>query len=201
MRYIILALGVLLHASTASASADDMTHAEYWSRERANNWTHPLAKQDYYTAQPRKNSRAAHTSVPAKRQHVARIVHDRAERKLGRKWAPVAVRLAHVESRFNHGAVGPKTRHGRAQGILQVMPGTARAMGYNPSRLRELEYGLDAGLHHMALCLQSGVQTEAQMAKCHVAGFKGWRVRLNRQAERYKWQYVAMVNSAPRWRE
>lgn len=195
MRYII-ALGVLLHASAALA-VDDMSHAEYFQRERSGNWTQPLVAHDY-PAQQRRSSRA---SAPSKRQHVAKIVHDRATRKLGSRWAPVAVKLAHVESRFNHLAVGPKTRHGRAQGILQVMPGTARAMGYNPARLRELEYGLDAGLTHMLLCVRSGVQTDQQMAKCHVAGTRGWRVRLNRRAEHYKRQYVAMVNNAPRYRE
>tara|TARA_R110000868_G_scaffold261331_3_gene519423 strand:+ start:2866 stop:3483 length:618 start_codon:yes stop_codon:yes gene_type:complete len=205
MRYII-ALGVLLHASTAFASTD-MSSGEFWTRANTGNWTKPL---NYDAGQPAvQTSRARVRAVRAKRaqratpntQHAAARVHQRAAQKLGSKWAPVAVKLAYVESRFNHNAVGPKTRHGRAQGILQVMPGTARAMGYNPSRLREFDYGLDAGLQHMALCLQSGVQTEAQMSKCHVAGVVGWKRRLNPSAERYKYRYVAMVNAAPRWRD
>lgn len=199
MRYII-ALGVLLHATAALASADDMTHAEFWQRANTGNWSAPVFTTNPH-AEPRRTGRDRRAVMPTNRQHVAKLVHDRAAQKLGYKWAPIAVKLAHVESRFNHRAVGPRTRHGHAQGILQVMPGSARAMGYNPSRLRELEYGLDAGLQHMRLCIQSGVRTEQEMAKCHVAGVKGWRTRLNRVAERYKHQYVAMVSAAPRYRE
>jgi len=38
------------------------------------------------------------------------------------------------------------------------------------------------------------------MAACHVAGPKGWQMRLRRTAQNYKYRYVAMVQRAPsRW--
>ena len=83
---------------------------------------------------------------------------------------------------------------------MQVIPPTARAMGVQYSRLNELEYGVAAGIHHMAICIQTGVRTDAEMAACHVAGPKGWQIRLRRTAQTYKYRYVAMVQRAPgRW--
>ena len=32
---------------------------------------------------------------------------------------------------------------------MQVMPGSARAMGFNPRRLNEAAYGIAAGIEHM----------------------------------------------------
>jgi hypothetical protein len=109
---------------------------------------------------------------------------------LGAQWVPTALTLVRLESGFNCSAVGPKTRQGRAQVLFQVMPGSARALGYNPSRLRECHYGLMAGIAHMRLCIKHGVRTHAQMAACHVSGVKGWKRRLNPRAESYKQKYV-----------
>jgi hypothetical protein len=52
----------------------------------------------------------------------------------------------------------------------------------------------------MRLCILSGVELEAQLSKCHVAGVRRWKMRLNRRAERYKHKYVAMVMRAPGYR-
>jgi soluble lytic murein transglycosylase-like protein len=193
MKFIIFSAAVLV---ATSALADDMSSAEFFARDRANNWTKPLVAESYVPSRPQRTAR-----TNARQEQVVAVVARQAEQKLGRKWVKTAVKIAHVESRFNPSAVGPKTRHGRAQGVMQVMPGTARAMGYDPRRLRETEYGVAAGVEHMRLCLLSGVQTEAQMAKCFVAGLRGWKVKLRPWAERYKWQYVAMVNVTPRHRE
>ena len=121
--------------------------------------------------------------------HVTRRVMAQAEAKLGKRWVPVAVRIAHVESRMNPKALGPRSRSGRPAGVFQVMPGTARGMGFSPSRLTELEYGIAAGLEHMRRCIAAGVRTDKEMAACHVSGFAGWRARHSP----YVSKYIALV--------
>lgn len=152
---------------------------------------------DFWRAEHARQAPApAPVSKRIARKEACALVAQEAARRLGREWAPVAVRIAWVESRCNPAAVGPKTRHGRAQGVLQVMPGSARALGYDPRRLREARYGAAAGVAHMKACIASGVRTERQMAACHVAGVKGWKQRLRPSAERYKRKYVGLVMGA-----
>lgn len=145
---------------------------------------------------PRPLKKAKKSVVTPDKEAVADLVRRRATEKLGERWADVAVRIAYVESNFRHDLYGPSTRHGRARGILQVMPGTARAMGFDPSRLTELEYGLAAGLEHMSRCIEAGVRTDGEMSRCHVAGIGGWRTRLNAGAESYKHSYARRVAQA-----
>jgi hypothetical protein len=121
---------------------------------------------------------------------VQQMIATETTRQIGAQWTPTALRIAKLESGYRCNAVGPQTRHGRAKGVFQVMPGTARAMGYNPARLHECAYGIAAGVAHMRACIASGVRTQAQMASCHVSGFHGWKVRLKPRAERYKQKYV-----------
>lgn len=123
-------------------------------------------------------------------QAVAKKVAQQAETRLGEYWVPTALRLAKIESGFTCHATGPRTRHGRARGVLQVMPASARALGYDPRRLHDCDYGIAAGIAHMESCIRAGVRTHADMARCHVAGVGGWRTRLNRSAERYKKRYA-----------
>lgn len=111
---------------------------------------------------------------------VQRMVEVRAEQVLGRQWVGTAVLLARKESTFRCNAVGPRTRHGRARGVFQVMPGSARALGYQYSKLLDCRYGIDAGLAHMKLCISHGVRTERQMLACHLRGVAGWR-KVSRQ--------------------
>jgi soluble lytic murein transglycosylase-like protein len=136
---------------------------------------------------------ASKKRMPADRQAVANKVVAQAEIALGKQWVPTALKLARLESGFNCRAIGPRTRHGNARGVFQVMPGSARALGFDPRRLHECDYGIAAGIAHMKSCLHAGVRTHAQMAKCHVAGVRGWNTRLNRKAERYKARYVRMA--------
>ena len=132
---------------------------------------------------------AAFSSSP-----VASMVATSARASLGADWVNTAIALAKLESGFNCRAVGPRTRHGRARGVMQVMPASARALGYNPARLNECQHGIDAGIAHMRACISVGVKTHAQMAKCHVAGTHGWNRRLSKKAERYKNKYVRMAS-------
>lgn len=135
-------------------------------------------------------------SSPAKSegaQSVAKKVAHQAETRLGAHWVPTALALAKIESGLNCRATGPRTRHGRAKGVLQVMPASARALGYDHRRLHDCDYGIAAGIAHMESCVRAGVRTHTDMAKCHVAGVGGWRTRLNRSAERYKKRYARLT--------
>lgn len=217
MKYA-LALVAMIIATPALASVD-MSHAEFFERSRTGNWKEPTNTDSFVAQKPiyvtrriivrgkngKKRVRYVRTAVVPKvetvrthstlqKQAVADMVAKETARRLGTQWVPTALKLAKIESSFNCGAVGPTTRHGRARGVLQVMPGSARAMGYEPSRLNECAYGISAGVTHMALCIESGVRTHDQMASCHVAGIKGWKVRLNHRAEKYRREYVRLAS-------
>lgn len=184
----VIGLILALSASPAFASSD-MSSAEFFARDKENNWTGSL-RGDFGP------SDTISVSAPSseKKQAVAKIVARQAASRLGSKWVPTALKLAKIESSYNCGAVGPRTRHGRAMGTLQVLPGSARALGYDPSRLRECEYGIAAGVAHMESCLAAGVQTHRQMAACHVAGVAGWNRRLARRSESYKQHYIRLAS-------
>lgn len=178
MRALIVIVALL--ASSAPAFAE-MSPAEFFARDRSGNWSESHTQPV--------------TSAPAVRGEVQKIVARQAAQKLGPQWVDAALRIAKLESGFNCRATGPSTRHGRARGVMQVMPGSARALGYEPSRLHECEYGVSAGIAHMQLCIRHGVRTTQEMARCHVAGVGGWNKKLNRNAERYKQRYAAMITA------
>ena len=166
---------IVLAIFIATPASAELSSAEFFSRDRSD-WV-----------------AAANHPKTINKGPVAAMVAREAEAKLGSQWVQTALKLTKIESGFNCNAVGPKTRHGRAQGLLQVMPGTARAMGFNPARLRECQYGLAAGIEHMRRCIDSGVRTHAQMSSCHVSGFHGWKKRLNARAERYRNKYIRLA--------
>jgi len=217
MKHALAFAAVLV--ATPVAAAIDMSHAEFFQRSSTGNWTQPLSHETFSPPAPRyvtkrvvtrnkKGKRVvryvrvqqdqprvhiARTQSNLRKQAVADMVAAETSRRLGAQWVPTALKLAKIESSFNCGAVGPRTRHGNARGVLQVMPGSARALGYDPRRLNECQYGIAAGVAHMASCIQSGVRTHAQMAACHVAGTYGWKARLNPRAERYRREYVRLA--------
>jgi soluble lytic murein transglycosylase-like protein len=194
-----LSLGVASIAPATGESAAEFFHKDrmYWSKGQKPpaDYT-PYGGLDFTAVRHDRanaSTRTARTQVPAHRQEVANKVAAHARATLGEQWVPTALKLAKIESGFNCRATGPRTRHGNAKGVLQVMPGSARALGYDHRRLHECDYGIAAGIAHMNACLKSGVRTHAQMAKCHVAGVKGWNTRLSRSAERYKAHYVRLA--------
>jgi soluble lytic murein transglycosylase-like protein len=172
----ILALLALLIALPAAASEGP--------QEAPANWASSLFG---FTA------KAPTVPIPIGREAVAKLVAQRASEKLGPQWVDSALRLAKLESTFNCRATGPKTRHGRAKGVLQVMDGSARALGFDPKRLYECDYGIQAGLAHMQMCIKHGVKTSSDMARCHVSGWGGWNKRLSsKRAENYRQKYVKL---------
>lgn len=183
MKKTIIATAMLV----ATPALADMTAAEFFSRDKSNSWTGPLVNTvaSPYGTIPK--------HMPAKKEAVARIVAREAQSRLGSQWVNTALKLAKIESNYNCGAVGPRTRHGHARGVLQVLPSSAKALGYDASRLNECEYGTAVGVAHMDACIRAGVRTHAQMAACHVAGVGGWNKRLARRPETYKQHYIRLA--------
>ena len=107
---------------------------------------------------------------------------------IGERWENVAVRIAFVESRYNPRAIGPKTKYGRAAGVFQVMPRSAKALGFEYKRLTQMKYGIAAGVAHMQMCIAHGVKTDSEMAACHLKGVGGWR-----RNSKTKAKYIAKV--------
>ena len=125
MHKVMTLAGVLLFcvisAPEATESAAEFFHKDQTQWSRGSAAPHTVRK----------------TKVPAHRKAVAEQVSRQVEARLGKRWVPTALKLAKIESGFNCRATGPRTRHGRAMGVFQVMPGSARALGYNPRRLHE----------------------------------------------------------------
>jgi hypothetical protein len=164
MRKTIIAATLLL----ATPAAAEMSSAEFFARDAQRNWTGPLVNdlRSPYGTLPR-------TYVPANREYVARIVERESRARLGSQWTSTAM--------------------DRAQGAMQVMPRTAKAMGLDPRRLTECEYGIRAGIEYMRRCLETGVTNHAQMSSCYISGW-GWRkVKLHARAEKYRREYIRMA--------
>jgi len=53
--------------------------------------------------------------------------------------------IAHVESKGKESAVSPKG----AKGEFQIMPATARELGYAPEQMHDKEYGAEAGARQL----------------------------------------------------
>jgi soluble lytic murein transglycosylase-like protein len=176
---------IFVAAATPALAYQDESNAAYWTKEW-NRWNQSTAV-------------TAASNLSADKEKVKKVVERQARQQLGAKWVNVAVRIANTESRFNTRAVGPavRTRNGTqsARGVMQVLPTSAVALGFNDiARLtRDDEYSVAAGIAHMKACIDSGVTNDVEMSACHVAGVQGWNVKLHRRAEQYKRQYVAMV--------
>jgi hypothetical protein len=179
----ILALVALLAASPAVAQ--DMSNAEYWNRVATNNWAGDLVS--FNPDKPK-------IDVPSDKKMVAELVAYHARKQLGEKWVDSALKLAKLESSFNCRATGPATPYGRAKGVMQMIDGSAKALGFDPKRMHECDYGIQAGIAHMQKCLEHGVKTHRDMASCHVSGWKGWNVKLaSKRSEKYRREYIRLA--------
>ena len=183
MKYAIMAAALAI----TPAAAQEMSSAEFFTRDKTNNWTRPIHQEVVV-------SKVHSRRMNRQQKYVYRKIIAEVKVKLGSKWVKPALRLAKIESGYRCGAVGPRTRHGRAVGVFQVLPKSARALGYHSVwRLKECDYGIAAGIAHMQSCLDSGVKTMRQMASCHVSGIRGWKIKLSRRHERYKQFYIRLA--------
>jgi hypothetical protein len=136
--------------------------------------------------------------APQAQNKVSRLIVVETERKLGKKWVSTMLQIAKVESGYRCNAVGPrlgKSHHGeRAMGVFQVLPSSAKQLGFKGSKeeLLSCDGGIQVGLAHAKRCLDWGVSSMAEMASCHVSG-QNWNVPLKRRSAKYRRQYIAMV--------
>ena len=158
--YVIgLALALLIIPAAASQEADNTSIL-------AALFTPVEARQE-----PQETVSRLYPNQPPEQRRVAVLVAQRAKATLGREWQETAVIIAFKESRFNCKATGPLAKGSRAMGVMQVMPGTARGLGFNPRNLHDCTYGIDAGLEHMRRCASAGATTQKQMIRCHQTGW------------------------------
>lgn len=131
---------------------------------------------------------------------VAEMVASEARARLGSQHVESALRLTKLESGYRCHVLGPKTRHGRAVGPLQVLPSSARALGVD-SLHNDCKAQITAGILHIEKCISVGAKTYNQLAACHVAGWGGWNKKLNRKAQAYRAKYVRMAQASkvPSW--
>lgn len=131
---------------------------------------------------------------------VAQMVAKEAKARLGSQYVESALRLTRLESGYRCHVLGPRTRHGRAVGPLQVLPSSAAALGIH-SLHNDCKAQITAGVLHMEKCISVGAKTYNQLAACHVAGWGGWNKKLNRKATAYRAKYVRMAQASkvPEW--
>lgn len=184
----------LMHPLVAEESA-----ADYFRKDR-DYWSKGLRAPDTPRWAGSLNLGSVDIPNNSDRQAVAKAVADEARRRLGDEHVNSALRITKLESGFRCHVLGPKTRHGRAVGPLQVLPSSARALGVEDLH-KDCKAQITAGILHMEKCLQAGARTYKDMAACHVAGWGGWNKRLNRRAERYKQKYIRMAQASnvPAW--
>lgn len=184
----------LMHPLVAEESA-----ADFFRKDR-DYWSKGLRAPDTPKWAGSLNLGSVDIPNSSDRQAVAKAVADEARRRLGDEHVNSALRITKLESGFRCHVLGPKTRHGRAVGPLQVLPSSARALGVEDLH-KDCKAQITAGILHMEKCLQAGARTYRDMAACHVAGWGGWNKRLNRRAERYKQKYIRMAQASnvPAW--
>lgn len=88
---------------------------------------------------------------------------------IGCEWAPVALRIARIESGFRCNA-----RNRRAVGVFQNTD-PAR-FGVSRSEALTCSGGVRAGVAHMAMCIRLGASSAASMMRCHNSGSPRGRV-------------------------
>jgi len=184
----------LMHPLVAEESA-----ADFFRKDR-DYWSKGLRAPDTPKWAGSLNLGSVDIPNSSDRQAVAKAVADEARRRLGDEHVNSALRITKLESGFRCHVLGPKTRHGRAVGPLQVLPSSARALGVEDLH-KDCKAQITAGILHMEKCLQAGARTYRDMAACHVAGWGGWNKRLNKRAERYKQKYIRMAQASnvPAW--
>jgi len=181
-------ISAIIASSLSSVAFDDEGNASYWNRERKNAPIMQTSPQPYGT-------------LNASRAAVAQQIADGARSKLGDQWVASALRIGKIESGYTCNIKGPKTRHGRAVGPMQVLVPSAESLGISAWELNSsCSAQIEAGLRHMERCVKLGAKTEAQMSSCHVSG-SPFKRNLVRKAERYRQQYIRMAANAkiPNW--
>lgn len=80
---------------------------------------------------------------------------------------PFALAIAWQETRTQ---CGTHNKHSGAVGPLQVMPRTARHLGFKNIRAASCATQTDAGMAHLAYCLERSKGDRRAAARCHYGG-------------------------------
>jgi hypothetical protein len=179
-------ISAIIASSLSGIAFDDEGNASYWNREKRN------APSVYSPA---------YGTLTTNKSSIAQQIADGARSKLGPEWVASALKIGKIESGYTCNVRGPKTRHGRAVGPMQVLVPSAESLGISAWELNSsCTAQIEAGLRHMERCIKLGARTEAQMASCHVSG-SPFKRNLVRKAERYRQKYIHMAANAqiPAW--
>lgn len=137
-------------------------------------------------------------ALSQEKQRVADAVAKATRSKVGESYVDDVLRLTKLESGFTCGILGPRTRHGRAVGPLQVMPQSGEALGVSTKDLHaSCDAQIEAGLRHVEKCISVGATSYSQLAACHVAGWDNWNRTLNRKSAEYRERYIRMAMAVP----
>jgi len=183
---IAAAVSAILASSLTSVAWDgDDNPAIFFARDRGQSSTYS----------------PPHENLNGSKMKVAQEIANKVRSRMGEEWVVPALKIAKIESSYTCNVRGPKTRHGRAVGPLQVLPSSAMSLGISVADLHSsCIMQIEAGIRHMERCIKKGAKTPAQMSSCHVSGnpFNG---RLARKAERYRQQYIRLAVNAkvPQW--
>lgn len=161
MTKVITIIASVCAAFVASAvmtkATEEMSAAEFFARDKA---------KDFKSASIYGTLNYSNTSMAK-----SDVIHKVASRATA-EGVPVnfALRITKVESGFQCHVVGPKTKHGRAQGVMQILPSTAAKMGHQGGDLANCEDGLNYGMAYLSLCYQLAGKDEAKASACYVGG-------------------------------
>jgi soluble lytic murein transglycosylase-like protein len=135
------------------------------------------------------HEKGAFRSSKGDREQVKALIAQEASRQSVPR--ALALAVAKVESGYSCHAIGPKTRHGRAVGPLQILPKSAARLGYPTSDLNNCNSGLAAGMAHLAECYKLANGDTVRTAACHVGG----PGMASGPRGKYARQYVVMVTN------
>jgi len=172
--------GLALLSSPVLATEEDT--GAFWREEAARN-------------QPAQLAHLGNVAISQKKRVVVDQITKVVRQELGEQWVASALKIAKVESSYQCNATGPKTRHGRAKGVFQLIDSSARTLGFDPGKMYDCNENIAAGVAHMKVCIKYGVKDPRGMAACHVAGWNHWNVKLAKQHERYKQRYINMASA------
>lgn len=92
-----------------------------------------------------------------------------------------ALQVANHETGIQCGKIGSSGE----RGPLQVLPSTARQMGYKNIRKASCAEQTDAGMEHLAKCYQGMGGNRWYTAACHNQGFSAISGRVKKKSKRY----------------
>lgn len=147
------ALAFALFATPASASIDPV--GEFFDNIFQQQTTNVVVTQ--------KHGRH-YRSMPDASGGVSAMISEHVSARIGSEWVSTALQIARIESGGRCGAVNASG----ATGVMQVV--RPERFGISRSFARTCQGGIEAGVAHMAMCIQKGARTHYQMMVCHNAG-------------------------------